>query len=247
MIEDKDVCISDPDELIRQYEPLLFKIMKRYRKILQQYPDIDEDDLLQAGRLTIYKCQSKYDPEKSSFVSYIFDRCRSAMRHVLRYRQDGKLPTAPISLDSPLTGEDDGRSIADVTPDPGPGPEESLEDADEREQVAKSVRDAVDRLANERQRITIRRVWLDEIPREQVAAEIGTTIECLYQADREGRDKLRRDKDLAEFAMRMPRTHVTVSSFNTTFTSETERGAIWLTEYREKIKAMQKGEVNQHD
>ena len=60
MIEDENIPTADPEMLIKQYEPLLYKISGKYRTILDKYPDIDEDDLLQAGRMVIYRFQSGF-------------------------------------------------------------------------------------------------------------------------------------------------------------------------------------------
>ena len=104
MIEDEMIPTADPEELIRQYEPLLWKLSGRYGRILEKLPDIDRDDLMQAGRMVIYRCQSEYDPSQASFLTFIYDRCRAAMRNVIGFKQDGSLPPVPASLDKPLPG-----------------------------------------------------------------------------------------------------------------------------------------------
>lgn len=234
MIEDENIPTADPEMVIRQYEPLLYKLAGRYRTILEKFPDVDQDDLLQAGRMVIYKCQSEYDPSQASFLTFVYDRCRAAMRRVIGYRQDGSLPPVPASLDKPISGEDNEASMIDMIPDPHPGPEEVVTDAEDRAEISKAVRDAVERLKDDRQREAVRRIWLNEQPRIDAAEQMGISKEQLNTLDCCARQKLRRDKRLQEYAV--PIFNVGLTEFRRTWTSSVEKSVLWLEDAREKLE-----------
>lgn len=232
MIEDEMIPTADPEELIRQYEPLLWKLSGRYGRILEKLPDVDRDDLMQAGRMVIFRCQSEYDPTQASFLSFIYDRCRAAMRNVIGFRQDGSLPPLPTSLDKPIPGSEDEFTMLDTIPDPHPGPEEVVTDAEERAEISKAVRDAVERLENERQREAVRRIWLDEQPRTAAAEAMGITTNQLNTLDCSARRKLRQDSRLGYYYM--PFFKVGPKAFQNTWTSAVEKSVLWLESFREK-------------
>lgn len=234
MIEDEMIPTADPETLIKQYEPLLWKLSGRYGKILEKLPDIDRDDLMQAGRMVIFRCQSEYDPTQASFLTFIYDRCRSAMRNVIGFRQDGSLPPVPASLDKPLPGDEDGITMLDTIPDPHPSPEEVVTDAAERAEISKAVREAVERLKDDKQREAIRRIWLDEQPRTDAAEQMGISKDQLNTLDCCARQKLRRDRHLQEYAV--PIFNVGLTEFRRTWTSAVEKSVLWLEEHRGKAE-----------
>ena len=234
MIEDEMVPTADPEMLIKQYEPLLYKLSGRYKSILENLPDIDLDDLIQAGRMVIYRYQSEYDPTQSSFLTFIYDRCRSAMRNMIGFRNDGSLPPVPTSLDNPLPGDEDELTMMDTIPDPHPGPEEVVTDAEEQAEVSKAVREAVERLENEQQREAVRRIWLDEQPRKDAADKMGISTNQLNTLDCSARRKLSRDRILQHYAM--PTFSVGINAFRSSWSSSVEKAVIWLEGYQERLE-----------
>jgi RNA polymerase sigma factor (sigma-70 family) len=232
MIEDENIPTADPEMVIRQYEPLLYKLSGKYRNVLKSFPTIDEDDLIQVGRMVIYKCQSKYDPAQASFMSFIYDRCRSAMRRVIGYQQDGSLPQVSLSLDKPKSDSEDN-TMMDRLPDHGPGPEALLIQAEERQQIARVVREAVDRLEDDRQREAVVRIWLDEQPRSNAAEAMGISKGQLNTLDTSARRKLSRDTVLRLYAM--PSFSVGVRAFQNSWSSSVEKAVIWLEKHRDSI------------
>jgi RNA polymerase sigma factor (sigma-70 family) len=240
MILDKDIPTADPGALIIQYTPLLYKLVRRYKQYLENLPAVDEEDLLQAGRIAIYTAQKQYDPDGgASFLTYAFDHIRSMMRRTMRFKADGSLPEeALISLDEPLN-EDSDETKLDFVPDTTPTAEERIIAQDDRQEVADAVHAAVDRLKSSKQREVMRRVWLDGQDRETAAAEMGTTYTALCSADMNARTKLRRDNQLRQFAiLRYPFFRVGVRKFQNTFISATERAVLW----RERVFDEQFGE-----
>lgn len=224
-IPDKDVPTANPDELIAQYTPLLYKIVNRYSSYMKQLAAIDEDDLMQAGRIAIYNAQKKFDPEGgASFLSFVFDRIRGAMRYTLGFKADGTLPEIPLSLDKLLTDEADTTHL-DLIPDTAPTAEERIIDRETNQELSEAVHSAVDRLKSQKQREVIKRVWLDGQDRSAAAAEMGIKKPALCALDQNGRDKLRRDKELRLYAT--PFFQVGVSEFRSTWISSVEKTVIW--------------------
>lgn len=228
MISDKEIPTADPGALIIQYTPLLYRIVKRYKSALDGRPAIDAEDLLQAGRMAIFDGQKQYDPEgDSSFLLFIYDRIRLAMRHVLGFKYDGSLPEIPIYLDTPV-GENSEETRLDFVPDPSMNAEESIIEQDTHQETAEAVHAAIDRLKNAKQREVITRCWIDGQDKTEAAAEMGINIRALQAVDLEGRHKLRRDCELRSYAaMRFPSFRVGVRGFRSTWTSATEKAVLW--------------------
>ncbi len=229
MIEDKNVPGADPGELIIQYTPLLHKIASRYTGLLERYPSIDKDDLLQAGRIAIYNSQKHYVPnDEATFVTYVSKAIRWNMMRVLGRKSDGTLPEILESLDEPLTDESDETRL-DFVPDNTLTAEERIVEQDCRQETAEAVRAAVDRLKNAKQREIITRCWLKEQPKPEAAAEMGIKLKSLQMIDLEARHRLQRDKRLRQYVI--PFFHVTRSRFNSTWTSAVEAAVIWREEH----------------
>ena len=225
MIMDKDIPTADPGELIIQYTPLIYKIANRYRSYTDKLPAIDEDDLLQAGRIAIYNAQKKYDPDGgASFLTYAFDMVRNSMQRTMGLSSDGKLPKIPVSLDEPIS-EDGEDTRLDSIPDTAPTAEERLVEEAGHQETAEAVHAAIDRLGTDKQREVIRRVWLDGQNREDAAEEMGTTYHALCSVDKTARKNMKRDKILQMFVM--PTFGVGVRKFRTTWTSATEAAVLW--------------------
>ena len=234
MILDKDIPTADPGELIIQYTPLIYKVANRYKPYLEKLPAVDEEDLLQAGRIGIYHAQKKYDPDAgAAFLTYAFDHVRSMMQRTMRLKADGSLPEeALISLDEPLS-EDGDDTRGSFVQDTEPTAEERMIADESHQETADAIHAAIDRLKNDKQREVMRRVWLDGQSREEAAAEMGTTYKALYDVDYMARANMRRDKILIEFAM--PHFAVGVNRFRTTWTSATEAAVIWRDEHLRAI------------
>lgn len=225
MILDKDIPAAEPEEVLEQFTPLLYKILRRYTPLLTDTGVIDPDDLLQAGRVAIYTAQKVYNPSDGfSFLHFVFNRIRKAMRKTIGIKPDGSVPEEPLRLDEPI-GEEDGICRIDNVPDPAPTAEERIIEQDTQCETTEAVHAALARMKSDKQREVITRVYLDGEPRETAAANMGMKIGALYSLDKAGRVTLRRDPELRAFAM--PYFHVGVNRFRTTWTSATEAAVIW--------------------
>ena len=229
MILDKQVPTADPGELIIQYTPLIYKIERRYHELLDRSGAIDQDDLLQAGRLAICSAQKTYDPDGgASFLSYSINRIRSYMRRVLGFKADGTLPEYMTYLDEPLA-EDSDETRLDFVPDTALTAEERIVEQDGRQETIDAVRAAVEQMKSDKQREAVTRIWLDGQDTETAAAAMGIRKTALYSLDRAARSSLRRDYQLKQYAM--PYFHVGVNRFRSTWTSATEAAVIWRDEH----------------
>ena len=130
-----------------------------------------------------------------------------------------------VYLDKPLHDETED-SLIDTIEDPDilPFDEPIIEDETRQETIAQ-VRAAIDRLKSDKQREVIRRVYLDGQERSAAAADMGMNVSALYSLDRVGKNNLRRDYRLKKYAM--PFFHVSITRFNTTWTSAVEAAVIW--------------------
>ncbi len=224
----QDIPTVDPETLILQFTPLICKTAKRYTHALTHNNAVDEEDLIQAGRIAILKAQEKYDPDGgASFLSYADKWIRSAMRRTIGYQHDGSLPDLPISLDEPLSEDDsDSGTRLDFVPDPHPTREEELVEEAEKREIQTEIRAAVDRLKSSKQREAIQRIWLNGQTREDAAANMGIKKPALMALDKNGRVALAKDWRLRKLAK--PMFLVGIDRFRSTWTSAVEAEILWL-------------------
>ena len=236
MITDRDIPTADPGKLILLLTPLLYKIMNRYRLMLAKLPAVDVDDLLQAGRVAIFLAQKKYDPDGgASFITFVFDRIRSAMHRTMKLKSDGSLPVIPESIDEPLS-EDEDLTLLDTVADTEPTAEESIVAEDARQETAEAVHAAVDRLKNPKHRECIKRVWFDAQDKETAAAEMGYSVPVFRNTELQARYKLKRDPELKQFAsLPYPLMRVGVDSFNSKWASSTEVTVLWRERHYDEV------------
>ena len=234
-ISDREIPTADPEAVIEQYTGLICKISERYEPVLEKTGSVDVDDLFQAGRIAIYKAQKTYDPDGGvKFISYIYDRIRSAMRRTLNFNSQTGLPPEPMDyLDEPLSDDADTRKL-DMIPDTAPTAEERIVNQDARQETFEAVHAAIDRMKSDKQREVITRVWIDGQDRAAAADDMKMKIGALRALDKAGRSTLRRDWRLERYAM--PMFPVGVIRFRSTWTSAVEEAVIWRDEHLEAIR-----------
>ena len=89
MIADRDIPGAEPAAVIEQYEPYLQKLANRYAPVLSRTGAVGMDDLIQVGRIAITDAQQKYNPERGSFLNFLFYIVRRAMRQALEIAPRG--------------------------------------------------------------------------------------------------------------------------------------------------------------
>jgi len=234
IIPDEQIPAADPAEVVKHYSAWVWKIVNRYKGILKRSGAIGEDDLFQVGCMALLDAQKKYDPAAgASFFHYSQYYIRNAMRRELGISSDGKPPETLDSLDRLLSDDSDVRLI-DLIPDPSLTAEESHVEQDGKDETAKAVRSAIDRLKNPKHRETITRCWIDGQDREQAADEMGIKVQSLRNYDLEARDKLRKDIELQQYAI--PHFSNSLAHFRHKWTSSVEASVIWRDEHPDQLK-----------
>ena len=116
------------------------------------------EDLEQAGFIAMLRAVDTYDPTKAKFSTYLFQRLRAEFsaatgQHTKQARLD-PLQNA-VSLDAPLTGDDDSDTFADLIPDPAA--EAAIEGMDVRLGVAEVLAE----LPEEQRKAVYDKYWCD--------------------------------------------------------------------------------------
>lgn len=96
----------DSDALVRKYEPLVHSVIS---KKLSSY--LGDDDLVQVGRIAIWKCSKKYDPDKGKFSTYAYKAIYHAMLKELGKRKN------EVSLNTPIADDGDTIELQDTIED----------------------------------------------------------------------------------------------------------------------------------
>ena len=116
------------------------------------------EDLTQAGFIAMLRAVDTYDPTKAKFSTYLFQRLRAELsaatgQHTKQARLD-PLQNA-VSLDAPLTDDDDSDTFADLIPDPAA--EAAIEGMDVRLGVAEVLAE----LPEEQRKAVYDKYWCD--------------------------------------------------------------------------------------
>ena len=93
------------DAMVRKYEPLIYSVLS---KKLNRY--LGDDDLIQVGRIALWKCAKRYDPDKGRFSTYASRAIYHAMLNELSKRK------SDVSLNATVPGED-GLEFQDMIED----------------------------------------------------------------------------------------------------------------------------------
>lgn len=86
----------DTDALVRKYEPLIHSVLTK------KLPDhLGDDDLIQVGRIELWKSAKRFDPDKGKFTTYAFKSIYHAMLDELKKRK------TEVSLNTRIASEDE--------------------------------------------------------------------------------------------------------------------------------------------
>ena len=95
----------DTDALVRKYEPLIHSVIS---KKLPAY--IGDEDLVQVGRIALWKSAKRYDPDKGKFSTYAY---KAIYHHLLKELSKRK---TEISLNTTIPGDEECE-LQDLIPD----------------------------------------------------------------------------------------------------------------------------------
>ena len=217
-----------PEELLKCFRPLVYKVAMKYMAEAQRLVYVDSDDLIQTGYIALIEAQQAYDTEQNAnFLTFAYNKISWGIMRLLGWRwtpEEKLLIKEPTlnRLDAPVSEEDpEGLSLVDMIQDP------DIEDFSEdvaRQELAEAVRAAVQRLKNDRQRDYISRIFLQGEPVSSIAKKDGRTIGAVHSIKAVGLQNLRHDYHLREYR---PHFSTSLQSFRHTFTSEEEAYVLW--------------------
>lgn len=225
---DKEIPTADPADILQQYEGLIRKIVKRYSGMLSDTGAIDAEDMIQAARMAVLEAQKTYDPKGgSSFLSYSCKPIKYAILKLFGYdNPKRKRPPAPLLyLDEPIDESEDITRLDTIEDKNCIIPEEKVVQESTKEEVSAEVREAIERMKNEKYKKVIKRIWLDGQDKKSLAEELGISVDNVGQCDRNGRGKLSLDFRLRKLVY--PSLRVGLSRYKSTLTSEVERAVLW--------------------
>ena len=96
----------DTDALVRKYEALIHSVIS---KKLPTY--LGDEDLIQVGRIALWRCAKRYDPDKGKFSTYAYKAIYHSMLKELSKRK------SEVSLNTPIDDGDETEfqdTIADL-------------------------------------------------------------------------------------------------------------------------------------
>ena len=212
------------ERLFLQVRRLIFHDLRKYRWALTRDRAIDWDDLEQAGAEGFLYAVEKYRPEEGTKFSTVLGfGIKHKLRYLLHLGERQRAHVGSVSLDEPLSGEDEEFTRADLLIDENAkDPEEAAVDADTRERTRTEMARALDKLPGE-EAAAVRLVCLDNPP---PGWRDDKELVARYN---KGLRKLRQDRQLLKFARACyDDFFVTVGAgtFNTTFTSAVELAAM---------------------
>lgn len=217
--EPEQITAMEPEELLKQYNRLIYKIVHRYRETAQRYAWIDDSDLQQVASIGLLKAQATYcETNGASFVHYA---CTIMSREIMRalnikWTTSGyTFEQETISLDEPINGNSEitrGELI--------PCTDIPIEELAEKAEIAARVHSSVMALPEDQKEV-IERLFLNDPTesRQQIATDKGITIQTVFYQQRNAFRNLR--NKLRNLKPDMP-NHIGFRSFNTRWTSEPE-------------------------
>ena len=232
------------EELYMENKGLINNVARRYATACARDRAVSVEDLAQAGFFGLVKASRSYVPEKGgSWASWAAQYIAREI-HIALGLRDGKpikAHTGALSLDAPLRPDDpDSETGIDELEDTSlPAADEALE----LQAIQEYVRNAVQRLQNDQQRIVIQMCALEGKTYEAAASVLGVSTERVRQIRGYALRKLRADRELlknaaADIEMRTPYyCHVGVERFRSTNTSATEHAALWRLERQHRYEA----------
>ena len=220
------------EELYSENKGLLYYVARRYSKACLCDRAVSVEDLVQAGFFGLVQAQKTFDPQAGNWASWAAHYITKEIHKALGLREGKPLKAhwQALSLDAPLNpNEPDGLTGADVLADDSlPAIDEALTLDDMR----RYVRQAVERLQSDQQRLVIQLCGLEGQPYEAAAGRLGVSVERVRQIRKTALVRLRNDKTLRENAradieLRTPYYHhVGLKAFQNTNTSATEKAVL---------------------
>lgn len=229
--------------LIRDNVGLVRRAVGRYSGALAKDSALSAEDLAQAAFLGVLAAAETFDGRKGAWCDWAGWYISREIDRALG-RRNGRF-TKPhfgaVSLDAPVGIGDGGEDITlmdQLEDDALPPVDAGLVDQD----AVREVREAVERLPNERRRDAVRRWLLDGEPQRAIAADMGVSVAAVAEQIARARAQLRHDIRLCAWreVQDIQLYRVGVARFMTTRTSAVELAVIRREEKAERFEKMAK-------
>lgn len=229
------------EALYSENKGLLQAIARRYAWACEYDRAVSVEDLVQAGFFGLISAAQGYNAGKGSWAHYAGWYIAREIYKALGFCNGRKKAhTGALSLDAPLVaGDPDGMTGLDALEDKSlPDPNDGIVLG----QIAAFVRQAVERLESDQQRTVIKICALDGKPYEAAAEALGVSTERVRQIRQAALRSLRKDKTLRrntreDIELRVPYyARVSVTAFQNTRTSVTEKAALWHMDHIERME-----------
>lgn len=100
------MTMVNSDALVKKYEPLVYSVVS---KKLNEY--VGDEDLIRVGRIALWRCAKRYDPDRGKFSTYAYKAIYHAMLKELSKRKSETSLNAPVADEEELELQD---TIADL-------------------------------------------------------------------------------------------------------------------------------------
>lgn len=195
--------------------------VNRYKWALETRSDLDEEDLMQAARIGIWKAKQTFDSNSGGWGNYSGYFIKNEIREALGIR-NGRVPRPTISLDETIDEEGNLTRLDMLADETAPDAEEVLC----RNDMRLIVTEAVERL-EEQQRDAIKNYYIKGKTYKGTAEAMGIDPKQIKNLLEKGKMYLRRDRTLRAIASIERSTnyyaHVGVKLYSSTMTSAVER------------------------
>lgn len=209
------------DELIAQYNRLIYFMVNKYKWILDRSGVYDEDDLYQIGVLALIRANESYNEDCGAFSTWA---CLMIKQDFLRLLQGPKL----AYLDEPIN--ENGTTLQELLPDDeSASPEENTERAEE----CQAVHDAVNRLNSQDKRTAIEEGFFKGKTAQQIAEETGKSAQAVTRARTRALYDLSKDWRLCQVVGNTYR--ISAKRQNSLWTSEVEYNVLKREEAYDKF------------
>ena len=190
--------------LWEQCKGLICKEAHRWARAFESRPEIDVDALIQSGYFALMNAAHSFkpDPERGTFVSLLYWTLKGAFADAcnVRTRTQQKDPIkSPLRLESPISGDADGRELGDTIADQHNGIEEA-EEAIYGDYVSETVHKAVDSL-EDRQRLCVNMRYFQGKTQKEISELLNISGQRVQQIERQGLRRIREGQympDLSE-------------------------------------------------
>ena len=228
------------EQLYRENAGLIHSLARRYAGACKRDRGLDPEDLEQAGFLGLIQAQRTWRADGGcSWGTWAAQYVKREFANALGYRNGHftKAHSGAVSLDEPLE-DGPGESRLDLLADPNnPAADEALLLSD----LQKTVREAVERLSDGRQREAVQMCELNGKPLREAAGALSVSPERVRQLIHKAKLKLAHDKRLralADLELRTAYHHRRgLSTFRITGTSDVEATVMWREAQRAKLEA----------